>query len=341
MMKSTIQFPKPFFLIAMPGQQLKALMYVVLLSLITFANCAKAQNYPSKPLRLMVGYAPGGLTDGVARTLAPRLSESLGQQIVVENRGGGGSTIGTDFVAKSVPDGYTLLIADQALISNASLFQKLPYDTFKDLQPVALVGAATSIIVAHPSLGVRDMKTLIALAKSKPNVLNYASGGNGTLTHLAGELLKQVAGIEIVHIPYKGAGLAVLDLLGGQVPMMFSSVGPVAQHIATGRLIALAVTGETRSPALPDVPTLTELGLAPATVVGYWGMMAPAGTPVEVVERLSREVNAAIKRPDISQKLIDQGIEPSGGNSASYEKILRSEIPKWAAVIKRANIKID
>lgn len=313
----------------------------VLIGLMASATCAHAQNFPAKPIRLMVGYAPGGLTDGVARTLAPRLSEVFGQQVVVENRGGGGSTIGTDVVAKAQADGYTLLMADQALISNASLFQKLPYDTLKDLQPIALVGAASSVIVVHPSLSVRDLKALIALAKSKPGALNYASGGNGTLTHLAGELFKQVAGVDIMHVPYKGAGLAVVDFLGGQVPMMFSSIGPVAQHIKSGKVIALAVTGESRSSALPDVPTLAELGLAPATVVGYWGMLAPAGTPSDVLEKLNNAVNATVKRPDIYQRLVDQGVEPTGGTSSNYEKILRLEIPKWAEVIKHANIKID
>ena len=323
------------------GRAFQSFLCVAFIGFMASATSANAQSYPNKPVRLMVGYAPGGLTDGVARTLAPRLSEILGQQVVIENRGGGGSTIGTDVVAKAQADGYTLLISDQALISNASLFQKLPYDTLKDLQPVALVGVATSVIVVHPSISVRDLKELIALAKSKPGVLNYASGGTGTLTHLAGELFKQVAGVDIMHVPYKGTGPGVVDLLGGQVPMMFSSIGPVAQHIKSGKVIAVAVTGESRSPALPDVPTLAELGLAPATVVGYWGMMAPAGTPREIMDKLNKAVNDTVKRPDIYQRLADQGVEPTGGTSSGYEKILRTEIPKWAAVIKRANIKID
>jgi tripartite-type tricarboxylate transporter receptor subunit TctC len=289
----------------------------------------------------MVGYVPGGLTDGVARTLAPQLSELLGRQVVVENRGGGGSSIATDVVAKAPADGYTLLMADQALISNPSLFPALPYDTLKDLQPVALVGTAASVIVVNSTLPVRDLKALIALAKSKPGTLNYASGGNGTMTHLAGELFKQVARVDIVHVPYKGTGPAVVDLLGGQVPMMFSSIGPVAQYIKSGQLIALAVTGETRSPALPNVPTLSELGLAQATVIGYWGMMAPAGTTGEVTEKLMKAVSDAVKRPDINQRLISLGVDPSFASGARYEKVLSSEIPKWAQVIKLANIRID
>lgn len=304
-------------------------------------HCVGAQGYPEKTIRLMVGYAPGGLTDGVARTLAPQLSELLGKQVVVENRGGGGSSIATDVVAKAPADGYTLLMADQALISNPSLFPALPYDTLKDLQPVALVGTAASVIVVNSTLPVRDLKALIALAKSKPGTLNYASGGNGTMTHLAGELFKQVARVDIVHVPYKGTGPAVVDLLGGQVPMMFSSIGPVAQYIKSGQLIALAVTGEARSPALPNVPTLSELGLSQATVIGYWGMMAPAGTPGDVTEKLMKAVSDAVKRPDINQRLVSLGIDPSFATGARYERILSSEIPKWAQVIKLANIRID
>jgi tripartite-type tricarboxylate transporter receptor subunit TctC len=305
------------------------------------AHCVSAQGYPEKTIRLMVGYAPGGLTDGVARTLAPQLSELLGKQVVVENRGGGGSSIATDVVAKSPADGYTLLMADQALISNPSLFSTLPYDTLKDLQPVALVGTAASVIVVNATLPVRDLKALIVLAKSKPGTLNYASGGNGTMTHLAGELFKQVARVDIVHVPYKGTGPAVVDLLGGQVPMMFSSIGPVAQYIKSGQLIPLAVTGESRSPALPNVPTLSELGLAQATVIGYWGMMAPTGTPSDVTEKLMKAVSEVVKRPDINQRLVSLGIDPSFATGARYEKILSSEIPKWAQVIKLANIRID
>jgi len=300
-----------------------------------------AQAYPEKSIRLMVGYAPGGLTDGVARTLAPQLSEILGKQVVVENRGGAGSSLATDVVAKAPADGYTLLMADQALISNPSLFASLPYDTFKDLQPVALVGTAASVIVVNSSLPVRDLKSLIALAKSKPGTLNYASGGNGTMTHLAGELFKQVARVDIVHVPYKGTGPAVVDLLGGQVPMMFSSIGLGAQYIKSRQLMPLAVTGEVRSPALPNVPTLSELGLAQATVIGYWGVMAPAGTPNDITEKLSKSINDAVKRPDVNQRLVGLGIDPTFEMGARYGKILSTEIPKWAQVIKQANIRID
>lgn len=320
---------------------LRQVFYICAILFLGSLQFVSAQGYPEKSIRLMVGYAPGGLTDGVARTLAPQLTEILGKQVVVENRGGGGSSIATDVVAKAPADGYTLLMADQALISNPSLFASLPYDTFKDLQPVALVGTAASVIVVNASLPVRDLKSLIALAKSKPGTLNYASGGNGTMTHLAGELFKQVARVDIAHVPYKGTGPAVVDLLGGQVPMMFSSIGPVAQYIKSGQLIALAVTGDSRSPALPTVPTLTELGLAQATVIGYWGVMAPAGTPNDITEKLGKSINDAVKRSDVNQRLVSLGIDPSFATGARYEKILSTEIPKWAQVIKQANIRID
>lgn len=323
------------------NSSLRKVFWICTLAFLGSTPFVSAQGYPEKAIRLMVGYAPGGLTDGVARTLAPQLSEILGKQVVVENRGGGGSSIATDVVAKSPADGYTLLMADQALISNPSLFPTLPYDTLKDLQPVALVGTAASVIVVNASLPVRDLKALIALAKNKPGTLNYASGGNGTMTHLAGELFKQVARVDIVHVPYKGTGPAVVDLLGGQVPMMFSSIGPVAQYIKSGQLVALAVTGENRSPALPSVPTLSELGLAQATVIGYWGMMAPTGIPSDVSEKLIKAVNDVVKRPDVNQRLIALGVDPSFATSARYEKILSTEIPKWAQVIKLANIRID
>ncbi|MDB5905641.1 MAG: hypothetical protein JWM26_4519 [Betaproteobacteria bacterium] len=317
---------------------LRSLSLVILLSL---ASTAVAQSYPARNIRLVVGYPPGGLTDGVARTLAPALTQMLGQQVYVDNRPGGGSTIGTDIAAKAPPDGHTLLIADQALITNPSLYAKLPFDTLKDLQPVALVGAAALVIVVHPVLPSRSVKELAALAKSKPGALNYASGGNGTATHLAGELFKQVAGVDMMHIPYKGAGLAIVDLIGGQVSLMFSSIGAAAPYASAGRIKALAVTSPSRAPALPNVPTLSESGYPGATVVGYWGVAAPAGVSREIVEKVSATIAAAVARPEVRQRLIDQGVDPTGAGPAEYDRVLRAEIPKWGKVIRQAGIKID
>jgi tripartite-type tricarboxylate transporter receptor subunit TctC len=314
---------------------------LISLGLFSFTSLGTAQSYPTKSIRLLVGYPPGGLTDGVARTLAPRLAEALGQQVYVDNRAGGGSTIGTDMAAKAAPDGYTLLVADQALISNPSLYAKLPFDTLKDFQPVALAGAAALVIVGHPSLPARTMKELVALDKGKPGSINYASGGNGTATHLAGELFKQVAGVQFVHIPYKGAGVAIIDLLSGQVSLMFSSVGPAAPHVKFGKIKALAVTGDSHLAVLPGVPTLAEAGYPAASVLGYWGVVAPAGIPREVLDKLSTTIATVVKRPEVNQRLQEQGVDPTGAGPAEYDRILRAEIAKWARVIKQAGIKVE
>jgi tripartite-type tricarboxylate transporter receptor subunit TctC len=320
----------------------KSLVRRALIAIGLFAaGAALAQGFPTRSIRLVVGYPPGGLTDGVARTLAPGLSESLGQQVFVDNRGGGGSTIGTDIVAKAAPDGHTLLVADQALITNPSLYAKLPFDTLKDFQPVLLVGAASLVIVVHPSLPVRSVKELVALAKSHPGDINYASGGNGTATHLAGELFKQVAGVQMVHIPYKGAGLAIVDLLGGHVSLMFSSVGAAAPHANAGKIKALAVTGESRIQVLPGVPTLAEAGYPAASVVGYWGVLAPASIPRDVLDKLGSAIAAVVKRPEVRQRLLDQGVDPTGSGPGEYDRIIRAEIGRWAKVIKQAGIKVD
>lgn len=307
----------------------------------TAAGLAIAQSFPSRSIRMVVGYPPGGLTDGVARTLAPRLSEILGQQVFVDNRGGGGSTIGADIVAKSAPDGHTLLVADQAFITNPSLYTKLPFDTLKDFQPVSLVGAASLVILVHPSLPVRSIKELVALAKARPGEINYASGGNGTATHLAGELFKQVAGVNFVHIPYKGAGLAIIDVLSGQVSLMFGSIGGAAPQVAAGRIKALAVTGDVPIAVLPGVPTLAQAGYPAASVVGYWGVLAPAGVARDIVDKLSGAITTAVKRPEVRQRLLDQGVDPAGSGPGEYERIIRAEIARWAKVIKQAGIKVD
>lgn len=307
----------------------------------TLTGSAVAQSYPIRTIRLVVGYPAGGLTDGVARTLSAGLADALGQQVIVDNRGGAGSTIGTDIVAKSPPDGHTLLAADQALITNPTLYAKLPYDTLKDLQPVSMVGAASLAIVVHPSLPVRSVKDLVALAKARPGQVNYASGGNGTATHLAGELFKQVAGVQMVHIPYKGAGVAIGDLLGGHVSIMFSSIGAAAPHAEKGRIRALAVTGPARIAVFPGVPTMNEAGYPAAALVGYWGIVAPASVSPNIVDRLSKTIAAIVKKPEVHKRLMDQGVDPSGSDPAEYGDVIRREISKWEKVIKVAGIKVD
>lgn len=317
----------------------RRLLSVALLSIVP--SIALGQAYPDKPIRVVVGYAPGGLTDGVARTLAQPLSDLLKEKVYVENRPGAGGTIGSGAVAKAAPDGYTLHVVDQAFIINPSLYPSLPYDTLKEFQPITLVGEASLVMVAHPSVPVSNVKDLIALARSKPGEINYASGGSGSITHLAGELFAQVTGTKLQHIPYKGMGPATADLLGGQVTLSFSSIGPAASHIKSGKLKPLAVTGASRASALPDVPTLAEMGYASASAVGYWGVVAPAGLPASILEKVSGALTAVIKRPDVRDRLLGQGVDPIGGSPADYDRLIRVEMKKWGEIIERRGIKLQ
>lgn len=313
----------------------------LLILLWTAGGLAVAQGFPSKSIRMVVGFPPGGLTDNIARILASQLSEVLGQKVYVDNRAGSAGTIATDIVAKAARDGHTLLVADQALIVNPSLYARLPFDTLKDLQPVSLVGAVSTVLVVHPSLPVRSVKALVALAKSHPGEINYGSAGSGSLPHLAGELLKQVAGIDIVHIPYKGVAPATMDLLGGQVSLMFGSIGQVGPHVNAGKLKALAVTGDSPMAVLPGVPTIAEAGYPASSVGGYWGVVVPMGIPRDVLDKLSSSIVVVMKRPEVRQRLIDQGVNPTGSGPAEYDRVIRAEMEKWAKIIKQAGIKAD
>ena len=300
-----------------------------------------AQTYPARSVRVVVPFAPGGGTDILARTIAPKLGETLGQQLVVDNRAGGGSTIGSEIVAKAVADGYTLLMVDTSFTTNPSLYNKLPYDSARDFTPVSLMAAAPVILIVHPSAPVRTVKEFVALAKAKPGQLNFASGGPGSSTHLGGELLKLVAGIDLVHIPYKGTGPAVADVLGGQVVMMFAGISSVKQHVAVGRLRAIAVTGDKRSPAMPEVPTFIEAGLKGVDSGTYWGCLAPAATPKDVIIKMSMTMAAVLRLAEIQQRLIDLGFEPIGGSPEQFAANIKSETEKWARVIKSAGVRLD
>jgi tripartite-type tricarboxylate transporter receptor subunit TctC len=302
---------------------------------------APAQTYPAKAIRVIVPFAPGGGTDILTRTITPKLSEALGQQLVIDNRAGGGSTIGSEMVAKGPADGYTLLMVDTSFTTNPSLYSKLPYDSTRDFAPVSLMAAAPVILIVHPSVPVRTVKEFVALAKAKPGQLNFASGGPGSSTHLGGELLKLVANIDLVHIPYKGTGPAVADVLGGQVVMMFAGISSVKQHVAVGRLRAIAVTGEKRSPAMPEVPTFIESGLKGVDSGTYWGCLAPAATPKEVVNKVSITMAGVIKLPDIQARLVDLGFDPIGGTPEQFAANIKSETDKWARVIKNARVKLE
>jgi tripartite-type tricarboxylate transporter receptor subunit TctC len=300
-----------------------------------------AQTFPARAIRVIVPFAPGGGTDILIRTVSPKLSEALGQQLVIDNRAGGGSTIGSELAAKAPPDGYTLLMVDTSFTTNPSLYSKLPYDSARDFAPVSLMAAAPVILIVHPSVPVKTVKEFVALAKSKPGQLNFASGGPGSSTHLGGELLKLVAGIDLVHIPYKGTGPAVADVLGGQVVMMFAGISSVKQHVAVGRLRAIAVTGQKRSPAMPEVPTFIESGLRGVDSGTYWGCLAPAATPKDIVNKLSTTIANVLKMGDIEKRLSDLGFDAIGGTPDQFATIIRSETEKWARVIKSAHVKLD
>lgn len=300
-----------------------------------------AQDYPVRPIRVVVPFGAGGGTDNLARIIEAHVSGALGQRLVIDNRPGGGSIIGSELVAKAEPDGYTLLMTDSSISINPGLYRSLPFDALKDFVPVSLLATAPVILVAHPHVKAGTVQEFVALAKAHPGALNYASGGNGSSTHLAGELLKLVAGIDVVHVPYKGTGPAMNDLLGGHVDVMFSGISSARPHIEAGTLRALAVTGDERSTALPDVPTFREASLAGVAASTYWGVLAPKGTPRAIVDRLSAAFAAAVRDPQIVKRIEPLGYLPIGGTPADYAQNLAAETTKWGEVIATAKIKID
>jgi tripartite-type tricarboxylate transporter receptor subunit TctC len=315
---------------------------LVTLLLSAFAICAAAQpNYPAKPIRFVVPYPPGGFTDILARLIGQKLTESWSQPVVIENKGGGGSTIGTDLAAKAPADGYTILMVAPDLAINPSLYAKLPYDPVKDFAPVTLVARGPIALVVHPSLPVYSVKDLIAHAKAAPSPLNYASGGNGTGGHLAMELFRTTAGIRLTHIPYKGIGPGATDLLSGQVSLMFLQMAIARPHIVAGKLRALGVAGSQRSQAMPELPTLDEAGLPGFEVSPWFGIVAPAGTPAEIVARLSGEIGRIMRLPDVNERLAPQGGEPVTNSPEQFGAFIRAEMTKWAKVVKESGARVD
>ena len=301
---------------------------------------ASAQSYPTRAVRLVVPFGAGGGTDNLARIIEPLVSKALGQALVIENRPGGGSVIGMDAVAKAAPDGYTLVMTDTSIALNPSL-KTLPYDTLKDFEPISLLATAPVILVAHPKVPAKTLQEFVKLAKEQPGKLNYASGGNGASTHLGGELLKLVAGIDVIHVPYKGTGPAMNDLIGGHVDVMFSGISSARPHLDAGALRGLAVTGDTRNSAVPDVPTFAEAGHAGVTASTYWGVLGPRGTPKDVIEKVNDAFAKAMRDPDVVARTAQLGYLPIAGGPADYAENLKSEIKKWGEVITRANIKAD
>ena len=297
--------------------------------------------YPSKPVRLIVPYPPGGGTDTMARTLGLKLSEMLGQQVIVDNRPGGGANIGAELAAKSPPDGYTLLMCTIAHATAGSLYRKLGNDVLRDFTPVSLLATTPHILVIHPSVPVKSVKGLLALAKARPNELVYSSSGSGTPAHLAGELFKHMAGVSMVHVPYKGGGPSVVALLSGEVALAFATTPSVINHVKAGRLRAVAVTTARRSVATPELPTISELGLAGYDVGSWYGLLAPAGTQKDIVARINAESHKALRLPDVKQRMDASGFEALTSTPEEYGAFLRGEVDKWAKVVKAAGIRAD
>jgi tripartite-type tricarboxylate transporter receptor subunit TctC len=305
------------------------------------AQSGAAKGYPVKPIRMVLPFPPGGATDIMARRIGQKMSERWGQQVLIENRAGAGGNIATELVAKATPDGYTLLFAASAQLAvNPALYAKIPFDPVKSFAPVTLVGSVPNILVAHPSLPVRSLKEFIAFAKARPGQLNYATAGSGSTAHLSVELLRMQTGIDIVHVPYRGAAPAVSDLLGGQVPLMMVSMPSVIGHVKAGKLRAIGMTGAKRSAAAPEVATFAET-LPKFESSAWYGMLAPAGTPAEIVDRLFEETAAILKMADVRETFFGQGIEIIGSTPAEFSAIIESELAKWAVVVRKSGAKVD
>jgi tripartite-type tricarboxylate transporter receptor subunit TctC len=306
-----------------------------------FESAAHAQPYPTHPVRVVVPFAPGGAVDVVARTVAKHLGESMGQQFIVDNRSGAGGTIGTDIVSKAKPDGYTVLIGSMGVAVNAVLYPKLPYDTLKDLAPVTMLAEQPNIVVVHPSLPVRSIRELLALAKAHPGKITYGSGGVGSNSHFATVLFLMSAKVDMLHVPYKGLGPAIADLVGGQVQLAISNVSTALPHVKSGRLRLLAVTTKKRFPLLASAPTVDESGVPGYDSTGWYGMWTPAGTPPAIVSALNKEVTKVLNSPAVKEQLASQGLQPIPDSPEQFARTLRVEIDKWGKVVKATGAKPD
>ena len=319
----------------------KSAVGIAATALVVCASAHAAQatsGYPSKPIRLIVPFSPGGSADNLARTLQPSLSAALGQPLVIDNRGGASSVIGTELAARAPADGYTVLLVTTTHTVNPSLMKKLPYDTIRDFAAVSLVASQPNILAVHPSVPAKSVKELVAYAKSKSTHLTYASGGSGSSPHLSGELFRLVAGIDLTHVPFKGSGPGVTALLGGQVSMMFAGPLVFEPHIKSGKLRALAIADRKRSSTVPDVPTMAEAGF-PGIETGTWfGILAPAGTPATIVEALHETLVKVMAQPDLKARLLAQGVDIVGAGPREFDKIIREEVDKWSKLVKRAGI---
>jgi tripartite-type tricarboxylate transporter receptor subunit TctC len=303
---------------------------------------AQPSPYPNKPLRVIIPFAPGGPSDVYVRSIAPKLTEAWGQPVVVDNRGGAGGGIGIEIATRAAPDGYTILLgASGALVINPALNPKLPYDSFRDLAPITLVVVNPQLMVFHPSLAANSVKELIQLAKTKPAQINYASVGTGSSPHMGMEMFKAMAGVNLVHVPYKGTAPALTDLLGGQVSLMFTSMATVLPQVRAGKLKGIAVGSGKRSPAVPDIPTVAESGVPGFDYVTWFAFYAPAGTPADIIAKLNREIVRALADPQIAKSFSSQGAEPSATTPAGLTAYMHKEHERWKTLIKSANIKME
>ena len=310
--------------------------------LMLFASAISAQSFPTKPVRVVVPFAAGGTTDIVTRILAQRLTESWGQQLIVDNRAGAGGNIGSEIIATSPPDGYSILMATVATHGiNASLYKKIPYDPIKDFAPITLVASTPSVLMLNPSVAANSVKELISLAKAKPGQLNFGSPGNGSSHHLAGELFDSMAGVRMTHIPYKGTAAALIDLMAGQIQLTFDTLPSAMPYVKAKKLKALAVTSAKRTKSLSELPTVSEAGVAGYEVTSWYGALAPAGTPAEIVKKLNADFVRTINIPQVTEKMIEAGADPVANTPEQFAAFIRSELRKWAKVVQDSGARVD
>ena len=327
----------------MPRLHKRALLCAAALCLVAQMGAAHAADYPDKPIRLVVPFPAGGATDLMARTLGQKLAERLGKSVVIDNRAGAGGSIGAEAVATAAPDGYTLLFATMgSLTINPNLYKSLRYDPVKSFVPITLTHSTSNLLVVHPDVPARSVAELIAQARSKPGELTFASAGNGTTSHLSGELFKSLAKVDLTHVPYKGTAPAMTDFLGGRISMMFDTTSNFVDYVKTGKLRALGLTGNKRSAALPDVPTIAQTpGMGGYEMTLWLGVLAPAGTPQDIVTRLHREIGAAMSGPEMAKQMADAGIEVRLSSPQEFAGLIKSDLAKWAGVVKSAGIRLD
>lgn len=308
----------------------------------TLTGPASAQSYPTKPIRLVIPFPAGGATDIVTRAIAVKLADGLAQPVVVDNKPGAGGAIGSDLVARAAPDGYTILLTTTSTHSvGPALNPRLPYNVERDFMPVTHVADATNVLLVSQAVPAKSVRELVALAKEKPGGLAFGSSGTGTIVHLSGELFKSLAGVDLLHVPYKGTQLAIPDVISGQVALIFDNIASALPHVRSGKVRALAVTSAKRSSLLPDLPTMIEAGVPGYVSDTYFGVFAPTGTSREIVARLNQELNRVIRQPDLRERFANQGIEPVGGTPEQFAQVIRSETAKWGKVIRDANVKVE